>query len=500
MAKVYKPNWSWLLIAAMTFFPSCSDDDHLPTDDIDPEPTEEELAELAAADRLEAANYVIRAFAGLDALPDNWETSTFTPQEGVVVDEATPGVRYVIVENQDAADQYFRNITPDEHREENGNSYQLSVEGFGSLTYQRTATATCFGVVKVNLTQMPSLTEIRLVPESEVPTNAKFDGTPYYGIGSIVKDNKTGYIYICVRPSGGPNRKEYAYFVTFDPRAIQTTVKSQDLYEIDENGKKTKKLASTSGNWVFAKNLVEKRIAFFAGNYFQELNKNYTSKPLIREIYDKYTEKGLTIPLYSSYFVPYGGYKSTSAKGQRQVKYEQPGLFWGKVEQLGLANPNQTKVVSYVSLRPDAKAHLLTLTDDYDPSYYYNLSKARKDDPVIRWDANNGVGYNGPFSILDYTLEKFNTNYKLYYPLLERWGKDHPTPVLVMTQKKITDKGQKYKDFEDLFIVDNNTIVDEDLETNIYQYILYDPHYEITDGRLGLESLKINFLNTNPDA
>ena len=500
MARVYKPNWSWLLMAAMTLLLSCSDDDHLSADDIEPEPTEEELAELAAADRLEAANYVIRAFAGLDALPDNWETSTFTPEEGVVVDEATPGVRYVIVENQQAAEQYFLNITPEELLYTTDNGYRLYVEDFGTLTFQRMNATNCFGKIEVSLKQMPSLTEIRLVPESEVPTNAKFDGTPYYGIGSIVKDNKTGYLYICVRPSGGPNRKEYAYFVTFDPRAIETTVKSQDLYEIDDKGKKTKKQASTSGNWVFAKNLVEKRIAFFAGNYFQELDKNYTSKPLMREIYDKYTEKGLTIPLYSSYFVPYGGYKSTSAKGQRQVKYEQPGLFWGKVEQTGLAQPNSTKLVSYVSLRPDAKAHLLTLTDDYDPSYYYNLSKARKDDPVIRWDANNGVGYNGPFSILDYTLEKFNTNYKLYYPLLERWGKDHPTPVLVMTQKKITDKGQKYKDFEDLFIVDNNTIVDEDLETNIYQYILYDPHYEITDGRLGLESLKINFLNTNPDA
>ncbi|MDD6892161.1 MAG: hypothetical protein PUD47_08835, partial [Bacteroidales bacterium] len=72
MTRVYKPNWSWLLMAAMTLLLSCSDDDHLSADDIEPEPTEEELAELAAADRLEAANYVIRAFAGLDALPDNW--------------------------------------------------------------------------------------------------------------------------------------------------------------------------------------------------------------------------------------------------------------------------------------------------------------------------------------------------------------------------------------------------------------------------------------------
>ena len=39
--KRFQPNWSWLLMAAMTFLPSCSDDDNLPADDIEPEPTEE---------------------------------------------------------------------------------------------------------------------------------------------------------------------------------------------------------------------------------------------------------------------------------------------------------------------------------------------------------------------------------------------------------------------------------------------------------------------------
>ena len=40
------------LLMAVLPFTSCSDDDNLSADDIEPEPTEEELAELAAADRL----------------------------------------------------------------------------------------------------------------------------------------------------------------------------------------------------------------------------------------------------------------------------------------------------------------------------------------------------------------------------------------------------------------------------------------------------------------
>ena len=50
--------------------------------------TQEELAEMAAADKFAAANSVYRALALIDELPDNWESTTFTPAEGVPVDEA----------------------------------------------------------------------------------------------------------------------------------------------------------------------------------------------------------------------------------------------------------------------------------------------------------------------------------------------------------------------------------------------------------------------------
>ena len=471
------------LLMAVLPFTSCSDDDNLPAADIDPEPTEEELAELAAADRLEAANYVIRAFAGLDELPDDWETSTFTPQEGVVVDEATPGVRYVIVENQEAADQYFRNITPDELREESGNSYQLSVEGFGSLTYQRTATATCYGVVKVNLPQMPTLTEIRLVPESEVPTNAKYDGKPYYGFGSLVREKSTKRLYICVRPSGGPNRKEYAYFVSFDPKAISTVTKKMDLYELDEKGRKTKKAATTSGNWVFAKNLVEKRIALAAAVAFNILAIDLDEKPdgtsSRQEASWAYKENGLLIPESYSYFVPYGSYKSSSAGSNRQAKYEQPGLCWTQMKALGFNEKGDDDwAVSYVRQRPDAKSHLLTLTDDYDPSYYYNWSIAVDGDYSIAWDGIN-VGYQKCFNILDYALNG-DTSRRFYPRLahLNHWGDPRASmPVLLMTQKKITDKGEASSKFEDVKIIDQSRQL-YDYVCNMFRY------YEITDGRI----------------
>ena len=72
----YKYLTAWLLMAA-TALVSCSDDnDDGKSASDNGQPTIEELAEMAAADRQEAASCVIRALAGLDELPDNWETAT----------------------------------------------------------------------------------------------------------------------------------------------------------------------------------------------------------------------------------------------------------------------------------------------------------------------------------------------------------------------------------------------------------------------------------------
>ncbi|MGN0067494.1 MAG: hypothetical protein ACI38V_07800 [Bacteroides sp.] len=511
MIRCFKPSCAWLLMAAMALCTSsCSDDEE--KNMADPEPTAEELAGMAAADRYEAANFVIRAFAGLDELPDNWETSTFTPTEGVVVDEAAPGVRYVIVENQEAAERYFFNLTPDATREETADGYRLVVEGFGTLAFRRMNSATCFGVVTVNLPQMPTLTEIRLVPESEVPTNAKYDGKPYYGIGSLVREKSTKRLYICVRPSGGPNRKEYAYFVSFDPQTITTTTKKMTLYELDAMGRKSKESASTSGDWTFAKNLVEKRIALAAAMAFaqittsNEMSEVSDFKRLLYEVYKAYQEHGIQIPQSHEFFIPYGSYKSSSAGSNRQAKYEQPGLCWAWMKQLGLrqnVSKQYERAVSYVRLRPDAKSHLLTLTDAYDPSYYSNWSKAvdAKDDFVL-WGPPK-VGYKKCFNILDYQLNGEST--KRFYPKLadlNYWGDpEHAVPVLLMTQKKITDKGQASSKFEDVKIV-NHELKQEwgptlDVYKTMWEHLEY---YELIDGRItSYDEDDKKSMSQNPD-
>ena len=187
--------------------------------------TPEELAEMAAADKFAAANSVYRALALIDELPDNWESTTFTPAEGVPVDEANTDMRNVISTGADQAKNYFLSIVPDEGL--NGDTW--SHEGVGSLTYRAVNEDNCYAVIDVNLVQMPGLKQLRFVPESVVGEN-KWQGTPYYGVGDVVKDKK-GIYWICVRPSGGPLAKDNAYFVSFDKSLIKTMEQKQDIYE-----------------------------------------------------------------------------------------------------------------------------------------------------------------------------------------------------------------------------------------------------------------------------
>ena len=186
---------------------SC-DKENVPTQE--PEFTPEELAEMAAADKFAAANSVYRALGLLNELPDNWESATYTPEVGVPVDEAHSDIRNVVSTGADHAKSYFLSIVPNEGLE--GDTW--SHEGVGTLPYRAENEDNCYAVIDVELVQMPGLKELRFVPESVVGEN-KWQGTPYYGVGDVVKDKK-GIYWICVRPSGGPLAKANAYFVSFD--------------------------------------------------------------------------------------------------------------------------------------------------------------------------------------------------------------------------------------------------------------------------------------------
>ena len=445
---------------------SCDKDNEL---DKDQEFTPEELAEMAAADKFAAANSVYRALALIDELPDNWESATYTPAEGIPVDEANTDVRNVVSTGADQAKSYFLSIVPDEGL--NGDTW--SHEGVGSLSYRAVKEDNCYAVIDVNLVQMPGLKQLRFVPESVVGDN-KWQGTPYYAVGDVVKDKK-GIYWICVRPSGGPLAKDNAYFVSFDKSLIKTMEQKQDIYEatiisaVDgpqitrtkikyEN---EEQFEGYKGKWVYAKNLVEERIALAAAHvfaYFADAEHfayggvisaaNFLTKnEHLKEFFDPSLLSLTGEDERKIFYIAYGSYTSASKKNT-QVKYIQPLLsFTLSADNAASTNRYyhtlQRVVKSWASLDPYSPSGcLLSLTDSHDPftnAYYQN-------DPELC----NYV----PFSILNYALTysphdtpQFSrmTDDESVMFMPNYYGKNIP---LVMTQLSLKDHGKPASGYE----------------------------------------------------
>ena len=430
--------------------------------------TQEELAEMAAADKFAAANSVYRALALIDELPDNWESATYTPAEGVPVDEANTDVRNVISTGADQAKNYFLSIVPDEGL--NGDTW--SHEGVGSLTYRAVKEENCYAVIDVNLLQMPGLKQLRFVPESVVGEN-KWQGTPYYGVGDVVKDKK-GIYWICVRPSGGPLAKDNAYFVSFDKSLIKTMEQKQDIYEVSGTGEgvkvgKTKiayenavQFEGYKGKWVYAKNLVEERIALAAAHVFAsfadaaylmdakviEADKFFYKGQYLKEFFDPSLLSANGDGERKAFFVAYGSYKSASKKNT-QVKYIQPLLTFV----LSKDTEDQTGIYEECSLQKVTKAwyslkdgsateNLLSLTDSHDTftnAYYLD---------------NQELCNYVPFSIMNYTLTYSPSD----NPQFSRMTDDESLMFmpnvyrqnipLVMTQMSLKDHGKPASGYE----------------------------------------------------
>lgn len=436
---------------------SCSDDDDSTPENPGTELTPEELAEMAAADRFAAANSVIRALALIDELPDDWETSTFAPEEGVAIDEANPDIRYMISSGVEYARDYFLAIVPDEGL--NGDNW--SHEGVGTLTFREVNKSDCYAVIDVDLKQMPGLKQLRFVPEEMVGEN-KFYGEGYYKLGDVVRDSKAR-TWICVRPSGGPDGKRHAYFVSFDKSLIKTKKLSQTIYNVDRAGRMTEEEnKQLSGTWTYATNLVEERTAIAAGYTFALLA--WGDKIDLDEAWDfrmkgKHFEENKILELeklasnmnllgYDGspvYCIPYGSYKSYKHAEVTQVKNIQPTLLFFLERGHSASKAQQIVLKTWPSVMDVDKPqkYVYTLTSDYDPLAYHVFNP----NP---WDGIE-AGHGEPFNIMNYTTDHQPfmhidlTPSKLNFCQGREDGKS--AIPLLMTQKCIKDEGKPYSGF-----------------------------------------------------
>lgn len=447
---------------------ACSDD--VTPSNAESEFTEEELAEMAAVDKFAAANSVYRALGLMDELPDNWENATFTPAVGVALDEANTDIRNVISTGAGHAEQYFLSIVPDLGL----NGHTWSHEGVGSLTYRAVNEKDCYAVIDVNLVQMPGLKQLRFVPEEVVGENS-FSGVPYYNAGDIVRD-KNGIYWICVRPSGGPLKKDNAYFVSFDKSLIKTATQKQDIYK-SANGKVTKeKLNDKSGQWNYAKNLVEERIAIATAHTFAMMYgcihhyyATFENMAFAQGYYDllssqsremgKHFEVGNCVMnksedalnLYrnnNAFAVAYGSYVKNKQTKVRQEKYLQPFLILMHDGQMSDDGTKMKEMV--VKCWDDPKTFELSsmpysLTTDYDPLSFEYFSGY-----PIKYNGSDfygDLGYYGIFDIMNYTTDvPWLNETDLEEPLCHMSGY-YNDYVMVLTQLSVKDNGQPYKNF-----------------------------------------------------
>lgn len=390
--------------------------------------TPEEKAEAAAMDKLNVCQSVLRPLAGLDELADGWESKQFEPAIGVVTDEAKPTERSLIVSNYEGAEQFFLSITTDDHTVGSGNGWTWSYEGVGSMTLTKVGSADCYAYADVALVQMPDLTRINFVPETAVGDNAKFDGTPYYGAGDVMMD-KDGVYWICVRPSSGPLRKEYAYFVSFTLDAKKNfKTQKQDIYKVDAStGRKTKDKAGTSGNWIYGTSLVEERIAIAAAHTFYAIA--FGESEAERFINEKLDGKNLDINKMMSKKLSFAyGSPLSISNSNVQAKYLQPAFVYSEMELGG--KRNETIQKAFPEYQKNNCSLQYSLTVPYDPSMQLYF-KGKIDDSIFE---DGSYPYDVNRFLLKWTPDE--TSYPFF-----------AGTAVVLRQKKVTDKGKKSSDF-----------------------------------------------------
>ncbi len=295
-----------LLLASELIFSGCSNDDDDKSTTPGSNPGSEQGAEAdktAVFDSVDDAAFtVLRSLtdltqydpekvtdedgsvSGIETLPDDWNTLTFSCDEGFVLDETKETVRALPVNGFGEALEFFSSIIGESLTEDNltGGTYTWSYGGLGTLTFREiTGNEDLYATIDVSLPVMPKLTRLQFVPASVVEKSAtasnKFYGKPYFHAGDVIRRNKDGTYWICVRPAGGPFFKDNSYWIALDAyddsaSTYKSIIKSEKkkvkvFYDIDENFT----YDDFEQEWVYAKNLMTLKIAKAAFHTFSAL-------------------------------------------------------------------------------------------------------------------------------------------------------------------------------------------------------------------------------------
>ncbi|MCR4822018.1 MAG: hypothetical protein K5873_03990 [Treponema sp.] len=341
---------------------------------------------------------------GVEYLPENWQSSTFTCDQGYVLGDDSTVVSMAASSADDAA-EFVAGLVGESI---DSDSYTWNMDGLGSLKFNKiSGNGNLYATLEVSIDQIPGLTQINFVPWDVIATvnpENSFKGTPYFSAGDIIKRKSDGTVWMCVRPAGGDwHHKDKSYWICIQPK------KSNGSYLFSETTKTVNKT-----KWYYAKSLVDFRIAkeaahtllLFALNedkYMKDKNVTLNLGNLITT-----TESG-----GSDIAFAYGSLKKDSnRKGHSDSLYTQPILITVRFDGTGLkkmkmytkysqalaTDINKDELPKNPYAKFDSlKKELLSATDSYDTSFLANMGinqsrgTYRYFDFLHTWTANNGI-------------------------------------------------------------------------------------------------------------
>ncbi|MCR4822015.1 MAG: hypothetical protein K5873_03975 [Treponema sp.] len=347
---------------------------------------------------------------GVEYLPENWQNSTFTCDQGYVLGDDSTVVSMAASSSDDAA-EFVSGLVGESI---DSDSYTWNMDGLGSLKFNKVNNdENLYATLDVSIDQIPGLSRIDFVPwnviEEKNPTNS-FYGKPYFTEGDIIKRKKDETVWMCVRPAGGEwHHKDKSYWVCIQPK------KSNGSYLFSETTKNV-----NDSQWTYAKSLIDFRIAKEAAHTMLLFASN--ERFIIKNKGDiKINLKNLMKNASNCWDIAfaYGSPKKDSnRKGHADSLYTQPILIAVCTKQ----NSSIIKMNMYTKYSEDLatdmkvfegdqkqfakfdslKKELLSATDYYDLSFMANMGIKESGftysyyDCCHKWDKDNGIAFEKP--------------------------------------------------------------------------------------------------------
>ena len=196
-----------LLLVGCLSFGACSDDDNDGGNgnaDIDTEEqaivAENEFARIASV------------LAKPTELGSDWASQTLEPAVGRPV-EGNSSVHMVAVADEAEAIAFYNGLTG-QHLPAGTTGNTWTYPGIGALSYEKRNEADCFAVIDVDIRQIPTLKQVKLVPSSVLGDNAA--GEAYYSFGDVIYDTRDGSHWVCGRPASPKFGKDKSWWFSFD--------------------------------------------------------------------------------------------------------------------------------------------------------------------------------------------------------------------------------------------------------------------------------------------